>query len=177
MLEKLAGRLQWERLGEGIRVVIPVRVPWLTAILGIWLFIFPINAVELFNKHRGFTGPASFVQFWVVLGICLILSVLWFSMIFTTQQVLTLNPAEMTFQVRMLGIGVRKRTYATSRLHCLRFGPSEYGNYLTMDMMSRIQIDRDGKTRNFAFGITEQEADALIEKMMEVYKFPERQTP
>jgi hypothetical protein len=37
--------------------------------------------------------------------------------------------------------------------------------------MSRIELDRDGKTRKLAFGITEQEAHALIEKMMEVYDF------
>jgi hypothetical protein len=172
MLEKLAGRLKWERMGDGIRVVIPVRVPWLTAISGIWLFMLPCFITVLFCKLRGITVPCPFTL--DLIGLLFV--AMWFTMIFTIQHVLTLNPAEMTMQVRMFGIGVRKRTYATSCLYCLRFGPSEYGNYLTMDMMSRIQIDRDGKTRNLAFGITETEADALIEKMMEVYKFPRVQT-
>jgi hypothetical protein len=172
MLETLAGRLKWERTSDGIRVVIPVRVPWLLTLSGIFLFTFPSSTVDVFSKHRGFTGPVSFIQFWILLGSGICLGVLWFTMIFTIKQVLTLNPAEMTIQVRTLGIGVRKRTVATNRLHYLRFEPSEYGDSASFNNMSRIQIDRDGKTRNFAFGITEQEADALIEKMMEVYKFP-----
>jgi hypothetical protein len=32
MLEKLAGRLKWERTGTGIRVEIPARIPWLRAL-------------------------------------------------------------------------------------------------------------------------------------------------
>jgi hypothetical protein len=172
MLEKLAGRLKWERIVDCIRVVIPVRIPWLLALNVIWLVMLPHFTVELFDKLRGITGPASFAPEWI--GFCI--GVLWFTMFFTTQQVLILNPAEMTVQVRMFGIGLKKRTVATSRLHYLRFEPSGYGDFASIQDMSRIQIDRDCKTRNFAFGITEQEADALIEKMMEVYKFPKDQT-
>jgi hypothetical protein len=172
MLVTLAGRLKWERTGNGIRVVIPVRMPLLAALSGIVLFTLPIHMVNVFSKHTGITGPAAFVQFWVILGVGFFLGVLWFTMIFTIQHELTLNPTEMTIQTRTLGIGVRKRTVATSRLHCLRFEPSGYGDLMSINNMSRIQIDRDCKTRNLAFGITEQEADTLIEKMMEVYKFP-----
>jgi hypothetical protein len=168
MLETLAGRLKWEQTGDGIRVVIPVRMPLLTALSGIWLFMLPHFTVEVFDKLRGFIDPRSFAPVWI--GLCLV--VLWFTMIFTTQQILTLNPGEIVIQVRIFGIGVKKRAFATSRLQCLRFVPSEYGDLISMNDMSRIQIDRDFKTRNFAFGITEQEADTLIQKMMEVYKFP-----
>ena len=137
-----------------------------------WLFTFPSYSEDVFRKYRGLTGPESLVHFWLVLGVGIFLVILWFTMVFTTQQVLTLNPAEMEIQVRMFGIGVRKRTVATSRLRHLRFVPSEYGDWVSLNDMSRIQIDRDFKTRDFAFGITELEADTLIEKMMEIYKFP-----
>jgi hypothetical protein len=60
---------------------------------------------------------------------------------------------------------------ANSRFSNLRYAASEYG--ASMNEMSRIEIDRDSITRKFAFGITELEADTLIEKMMEIYKFPE----
>jgi hypothetical protein len=173
MRENLAGRLTWEPTGDGIRVVIPVRVPWLLAFSGIILFTLPINILKIFSGYSVITVPVSFVQFWIVLGIGLCLGILWFTMIFNIKNILTLNSVEITIQAHIFGIEVKKRTYATNRLHCLRFKPSEYGELISMNDMSRIQIDRDCKTRNFAFGITEQEADALIEKMMEIYKFPQ----
>lgn len=168
MLEKLAGRLKWERTGDGIRVVIPVRVPLLSTLSGISLVYAPLFTLQVFDKLRGVAVPASFVPLWIGL----FLSVIWFTMMFTMKQILTLSPAQMGFQTRTMGIGVRKGTRATSGLRNLRFVPSEYGNWTFMNDMSRIEIDRDCKTRKFAFGITEQEADALIEKMMEVYSFP-----
>jgi hypothetical protein len=167
MLETLAGRLRWERTEDGIRVEIPVRVPWLlTFISGIGMFTLPRFTVEIFSKSMGFTSPASFAPVWM--GLCL--GVIWFTMIFTIKHVLTLNPTEMGFQVRTFGIGVRKRTIVNGRLQNPRYAAAEYG--ATFIEMSRIQIDRDFKTRDFAFGITELEADTLIEKMMEIYKFP-----
>jgi hypothetical protein len=168
MLETLAGRLKWERTGDGIRVVIPVRIHWLSAFSGIWLFMLPHFTAEIIGKAKFGSGPTSFAPEWF--GLCLV--VLWFMMIFTAQQIFTLNPTEMEFQTCIFGIGVKKDIYATSRLQCLRFVSSEYGDWVSMNKMSKIQIDRDFKTRNFAFGITEQEADTLIKKMMEVYKFP-----
>jgi hypothetical protein len=169
MLEKLAGRLKWERTGDGIRVLIPAWAPWLVTFNGVWLYMVPLTTVQAFDKLRGITGSESSAPAWIGLLLC----VTWFTMIFTARQVLTLNPAEMTIQVRLFGIGVRERTRATSRLRNLRFVPSGFGDFASMNAMSRIEIDRDFKTRKFAFGITEGEAETLIEKMMEVYKFPE----
>jgi hypothetical protein len=173
MLEKLAGRLKWERTGGGIRVVIPVRVPWLSALIGgFGVFSLPSLTMDLFGKHRSIAGPASFAPECVGLFLC----VLWFTLLFTIKQILTLNSTEMAIQTRTFGIEVKNGAYATDRLQCLRFVSSDYGDGVLMSDMSRIEIDRDLKTRKFAFGITEQEADALIEKMMEVYDFPKDAT-
>jgi hypothetical protein len=166
MLEKLAGRLRWERSCDGIRVIIPLRFSWLSALGGIGFLALPQFTAEVFGRFRHGAGPASFAPEWTAL--CLV--VVWFTMVFTTKQVLTLNPAELTIQARLFGIGVRKRSFATSRFHNLRFASAEYG--LSMNDTNRIQIDRDFKTRNFAFGISELEADTLIDKMMDVYRFP-----
>jgi hypothetical protein len=173
MLETLEGRLKWERTGDGIRVVIPVRMGWLPAMSGISLWILPAFAVWGIEYFIHLSRPVSVVLNEISLcsGVCLV--ILWFAMIFTLEQVLTLNPAEVTFQARALGIGIRKRSVATSRLSNLRFVHSEYGDLVSMDSMSRIEIDRDFKTRKFAFGITEGEAETLIEKMLEVYRFPD----
>jgi hypothetical protein len=171
MLETLAGRLKWERMGDGIRVVIPARTDWLSAMSGIWLWMLPSYAVWGIEYFIHLSRPVSVALNEISFGSCVCLVILWFTWVFTLKQVLTLNPVEMTTQARFLGIGLKKRTVATSRLRNLRFVPSEYG--LTIDGMNRIKIDRDFKTRNFPSGITKQEADTLIEKMMEVYKFPE----
>jgi len=57
----------------------------------------------------------------------------------------------------------------------VRYKASEFGDGWSVNQMSRIQVDRDSKTRNFAFGITELEAGALIDKMMEVHNFRKHQ--
>lgn len=167
MLEPLAGRLKWERIGHGIRVVIPVRFPLLDALTGISLLTLPVSTIFLFGKHQSLTGLSRFIP----IGIGFVLCVGWFVLVFTIKHVLTLNPAEMTVQTRTFGIGVRSRTYATSRLQNLRFVASEYGDWISIGDMSRIEIDRDFKTRKLAFGISEREADALIEKMTAIYDF------
>ncbi len=167
MLEKLAGRLKWERTGNGIRVVIPVRFPFMAVLSGMGVISLPFCVVSIFDKLGGVTGPLPVATIWVGL----ILGVMQMMIFFTTKHVLTLSPAETTVQSRVLGIGVRKHTFATSRQRNLRFVPSEYGDWLFMSDVSRVEIDRDSKARKFAFGITEQEADALIEKMTAVYNF------
>jgi hypothetical protein len=65
----------------------------------------------------------------------------------------------------------RKGISATSRLSGLRFVPSEYG--ISVGDQSRVELRTDNATRSFGVGISEEEADALIAKMMEVYPFPE----
>ncbi|MGA3370408.1 MAG: hypothetical protein ABSC48_01470 [Terracidiphilus sp.] len=172
MLETLAGRLKWERTGDGIRVVIPVRVDWFSAMTGISLWMLPYSTLWVVTQfiHLSTRTSLALSSIAVWIGACLV--ILWYTMIFTIKHVLTLNPAEMTIQMRFFGIRVRQRTIATSRFHNLRYAASEYGDWASLNSMRRIEIDRDSKTRKFAFGITEKEADALIEKMMEVYNFP-----
>jgi hypothetical protein len=169
MLEKLAGRLKWERTGDSIRVVIPVRFQSFVVLSGMGVISLPFCVVAILDKLRGFNAPVPLATVWVGLS----LGVIQMTIFFTAKHVLTLSPVEMAIQSRTLGIGVKKRSYATSRLRNLRFVASEYYDLVSTELntMSRIELDRDGKTRKLAFGITEQEAHALIEKMMEVYDF------
>ncbi|MGB7267104.1 MAG: hypothetical protein WBC92_16430, partial [Terracidiphilus sp.] len=52
----------------------------------------------------------------------------------------------------------------------LRFVPSQYGIFV--EDQSRVQLRTGNATRSFGAGIGEEEADALIARMMEVYPFP-----
>jgi hypothetical protein len=169
MLEPLTGRLKWESLGDGIRVIIPSRFSWwLFLPSGLGLLTLPHFTYEVYWKvaHTHATGPRSFIPEWLGLSIL----VIWIALFRTHKIVLTLTPTEMRVEKRALGLGLRTSTSATSRLSELQFIPSQYG--VTVDDQSRIQLRKDNKTRSFAMGIREDEADALIDKMMEIYSFP-----
>lgn len=170
MLETLAGRLKWERTTDGIRVEIPSHFNGWIFLQGIGLLIFPHFTYEVFWKHTGSTEPRSFVPEWIGLG----LLCLWVAFLRTHKTVLKLSPEEMTVQVRGLGIGLNTGKAATSRLSGLRFVPGEYG--IGIEDMNRIQLRKDRKARDFGHGITEEEADALIAKFLEIYPFPKSVT-
>ena len=168
MLEKLAGRIKWERTGDGICVVIPTPFSWRTVLTGLslWMFCHFTGEIIAKNHHGAVNGSASFMPEWI--GLCL--GGVWLLAIFAGKQILTLNPVEMKMQFRTLGVRGRAVSVETHRLHNLRYSPSSLG--WSMQDESKIQIEKDLKTRNIAWGITEPEALALIGKMMEVYSFP-----
>lgn len=170
MFETLAGRLKWERTADGIRAVIPSRFSWFMLLSsGLWLLIFPHFTYEILGKsgRTAATWSRSLISDFI--GFALI--VIWIAMFRTHKCVLTLTPAEMRVEKWALGLELRTATCATSQLCDLRFIPSQDG--ITVEHQSRIQLRRGNKTRSFGVGIGEEEADALIAKMMEVYPFPE----
>jgi hypothetical protein len=168
MLETLAGNLKWERTADGIRVVIPSRFSWLSYSSSLGLLTLPHLTYDVFWKsgQRAAMGPRSFISEWIGLA----LFVFWIALFRTHKSVLTLTPAEMRVEKRALGFGLRKAISAASQLSDLRFVPSQYG--LSVEDQSRVQYRMDNRTRSFGVGIGEDEADALIAKMMGVYPFP-----
>jgi len=111
-------------------------------------------------------GSVSFTPEWI--GLCL--WGIWCLLLFAGKITLMLSPGEMKMQFRTLGIRGRMRAGETHRLHNLRYSRSSWG--FNMQDESKVEIDEDLKTRRIAWGITEPEALALIDKMMEVYSFP-----
>jgi hypothetical protein len=168
MFEPLTGRLKWERQGDGIRVIIPSRFRWWSLYPGLMLLIFPHFTYQVFWKsgHTAATEPRSFIPEWIGLA----LLVIWVGLFRTHKSVLTLTQAEMRVEKYALGLRLRTSTSETSQLSDLRFIPSQYG--MSVDDLSRIQLRRNNKARSFGLGIGEEEADALIAKMMDVYPFP-----
>jgi len=168
MLETLAGRLKWERTTDGIRVVVPSHFNGWIYLTGIGLLTFPQFTYELFGRLTAATGQRLLIP--GLIG--LVLFALWITFLRTHEIALTVSPNEMAVELWAFGIKLKTRKAATSRLTGLRFVPAEYG--IGIDDMNRIQFRKDQKRRNLGHGITEEEADALIAKMMEVYPFPER---
>ncbi len=168
MLQTLAGRVNWERTENGIRAVVPSRFSWWFLFPGLVVLTFPHFTYEVFWKsgQAAAMGPRSFTPEWIGLA----LFVFWIALFRTHKSVLTLTSAEMRVEKRTLGLRLRTGVSATTQLSDLRFVPSQYG--ISAEDQSRIQFRAGNKTRSFGIGIGEEEADALIARMMEVYPFP-----
>lgn len=168
MLETLAGRLKWEQITDGICVEIPERAGWYFYFSAIYPFLVAHFTAELYWKLDGQmpTGPARFMP--DLIG--LLLGVAWLLIYLSFTNRLTLTAEKMTIERRIFGGFPKVRAVQTASLSNLRFEPIDYP--LTGDGLGEVQVDDHGKTRRFASRIREAEAQALIERMMEVYKFP-----
>lgn len=130
----------------------------------------------MYQRHIGTTeGLVRFAWTCVVAGIAGIFIVVgWLLWSLTGETAVTLNPAKMKIQRLVLGIEWDTRIFATCDVHNLRYiAPTSmwYRNEPDPNS-SKIQFQENGKKRRFAGGITEKEACALIDRMLEVYKFP-----
>ena len=172
MLETLAGRLKWERMGNGIRVELPVQLTWpnVGRRVGSWLvsWAFFFSFLTLLDRLRGlpvYWGVALlFVPVYAASGIWEILA---------RRTVLVLSPDEMTINQAFLQKDWSKRTYATRRLHNLLYCKSRpQPTAERRTIKNSLLCDVELQTIGLFDGITEEEADALIAKMTEVYPFP-----
>ena len=170
MLETLVGRLKWERTGDGIRVVIPacarimlIHMFWLILWCCVWgLFLYRVHDKNI---------DSYFQLFWLVLcaavSIQLIAAIFW-SLAGKTTLILDRNQLQIASQI--MGLQLDKQTYANADVRGLRFVPS----------MMRALTGRPGgiwfvennKLRQLDLAISENEAMALIDKMLQIYKFP-----
>ncbi|MGA3345529.1 MAG: hypothetical protein ABSC76_11735 [Terracidiphilus sp.] len=173
MLERLAGRLKWERTSDGIRVVIPERFNWIALGKGLWepcfyMLIFFLVEPVIRSPHEAGLGWNGW------LAMCAMFFALWFlGSLFPEKIILTLNRSMMIIQRRSFGIKRSTSKYSTDSLNNLRFVSASNREEIRNEYrQSEIQIDQGLKTHPFAEGIAETEARALIEKMMEVYNFP-----
>lgn len=177
MRENLAGRLTWEPTGEGIRVEIPVRRSWTIVIQFVWLIAWcGAGWVALAGIHQG--HHAATLVYWVWLAgwavgvVFMTARILWSLMGGTS---LDLNSHELRITRQMMGMQVGTQSYANADVRNLRFVPAIIRGRATLP--SHISFEEKGRTRRIVWAIAEAEAIALIEKMMETYKFPRGQTP
>ncbi|MGA2350485.1 MAG: hypothetical protein ABSF70_08650 [Terracidiphilus sp.] len=172
MLETLAGKLKWERTGNGIRVELPAQLTWpnVSRRVGSWLFTWAIY-FALITLMDGFRGrPVSWrvaligAPFYAACGIWDVLRL---------RTVLTLNPDEMTINQAFFQKNWTKRIYATRRLDNLRYCKSRLQRTAERrEVKNSLLCDVEHQTIGLFDGVDEEEADALIAKMMEVFPFP-----
>jgi hypothetical protein len=179
MLEPLEGRLKWERTENGIFVSIPVRRGASTfgysVLVLIWLTIASVHYWHLLSQPRGDAPNITLQLIAVSLYVFgLFIFICWGLWAVTGETVVILSPAEMKIQQRVLGIEVSTRKYRTNEAWNFRFvRPTRFWALRadTDPSSSKIQFNSPRGPQNFAKGIAESEARALIERMVEVYRF------
>lgn len=171
MLEKLVGRLKWERTGNGIRVEIPAQLNWTVVFFLVWLAGWTMAGRSVLAKTLAKPSPPAFDFLWLVgwaFGECFVaVSIIWS---LTGRTALEMDPCQLAITRQVLGIRISRRIFSTTDVRNLRYNP--IGNRRRHSYQSRIKFEADSRTCSFGAGLEDAEAFALIDKMLEVYKFP-----
>jgi hypothetical protein len=182
MLETNAGKLRWDPIDQGIRVELPAPLDWphvrweIASSFLIVPVIYLITSVEAGIRHGAFGAfTHEAITHWWFLPTFAPLCVaggIWNLMV--RRAILTLTPSEMTLNRGIRETSRNTRVFANERLHNLRFCASrkeQTAEY--QEVKDSILCDVEGRTIAIMSGISKEEATALIEKMMAIYKFPE----
>ncbi len=175
MLEKLQGRLMWERTPQGgIRVEIPARLDWAVVALGcvcaLWaLLCMSVAPLRMITHDAPGIAAWFFALCFLALACAALCLVAWN---FKGKTTLTLDPAEMELVHHVRGFEWRTRVFPTREVRNLRYLPSSGYKLGRMYIPSVFCFEASGKTHKFASGLTDIEAFALIDRMLDVYAFP-----
>lgn len=186
MLEDLEGRLSWEKKPDGIVVHIPSRRGSMFLLFGPVIAVWLMFVAARFSYTVGPNTTPEDIQtavIWFIVagvGVSFIILLFWAAWAFTSESILTLDQTAIKIQHRILGIEVLMQTYPTADAHNFRFIPP--GGYSTTRTVvdprtSKIQFKAGTKSCTFAAGVTSMEALILMERMQEVYKFPDFEKP
>lgn len=175
MLETLEGRLKWERTEEGIRVEIPARLtakegPYALSLGSIWLSLLIGDLLRWL-----FEGSHPVWAHWFhrsAVDSIPVIALAWTAWVALTSVRLVLDPSTLRLEYRVIGIRWLCLQTSTRLLHNPRFRGTSARIPRFLGSRPELQIDRDYRTRTLAVGTTEEEATALIAKMMGVYPFP-----
>jgi hypothetical protein len=171
MIETLAGRLNWENTGQGIRVEIPARRSSAIVVRFLWLILWcGAGWMMLSGSHGGKTLPPvqlTWLAGWAVGVILVTASILWS---LAGKTILTLDSVQLQITSQIMGLQLSTRTYANADVRNLRFIPAMMR--ARTNRPSGIWFEANGKLRNFASALTETEASSLIDLMHQVYNFP-----
>ena len=130
---------------------------------GVWgLFLYKVHDTNIDSNVQ---------LFWLVLCAAValrIIAAIFWSLAGKTILILDRNQLQIASQI--MGLQFNKQTYTNADVRGLRFVPST-----TRALTSRpsgIWFIENNKLRQIDLSITETEAVALIDKMLQIYKFP-----
>jgi hypothetical protein len=178
-LQKLAGRLKWERTMQGIRVEIPARSGWVAVFIGGWLLFWTYFGAGILRKALDQPDLSSIQWIWLAgwaIGACGVTGYLIWCL--TGRTTLSLDQTELKLERRTMGIEWDERTFPTRSVINLRYIPAYWnrewsgGDYGNTYHPSIMRFEAQDSKCDFASGVNDAEAQALIEKMNAVYKIP-----
>ncbi|UWZ82015.1 hypothetical protein [Occallatibacter riparius] len=169
-MERLSGKLTWERTTNGIRIEIPGWMGgWRTLFLCGWLTFWIYGGTQLFGKkwENGGSPFLLWLTLWSIAGVYTFGTIMWslFGRI-----ALTLDPSLLKLTYTLAGMEIRQRSFATSEIYDLRYRPITGMGQPSYPGI--ICFDLNGKTRKFGSCLSEEEAFALIYKMLAIHSFP-----
>jgi hypothetical protein len=152
-------------------VEIPARKSWTILIFVLWIILWCGAGWLLISKTHNEQDHSHAQLFWLVVGIVVairaITVVLW---TLYGRTLLILDTNRLQIANRIFGIQLSMRSFANADVRGLRFVPSIMRARTSRP--SGIWFLENNKLRQFAPAITETEALALTDKMLQVYKFP-----
>jgi hypothetical protein len=174
VLEKLNGRLRWERTPQGIRVEVPARLDWAVVVMGVvvalWaLLCMSLAPLQLMMSDAPGIAAWAFALCFLALACAALVLLVWN---FKGKTTLTLDPAEMKLVRHVLGVEWSTRVFQTREVRNLRYLPSSGYKLGRTYIPSVFCFETGEKTHSFASGATNIEAFALIDRMLDVYAFP-----
>lgn len=174
MLEKLEGRLMWERTPVGIRVEIPARLDWAVVVLGVILTVWALLGMSVAPLEVLTHDAPGFAAwfFWLCFLVLACAAAILLAWNFKGRTTLTLDPAEMKLVRSVFGVEWNKRVFQIREVRNLRYLPSSGYKLGRTYIPSVFCFEAGDKTHAFASGTTDIEAFALIDRMLDVYAFP-----
>src|SRR5580658_4076631 len=174
LFETLSGRLRWEQVGSGICVEIPTRKDW-SAILAVSVIEFwALRGLSIIPERFFLHARPDAGQGIALLGFLALasLALIWLSWSFVGKSRLDLDPVELKIVRQILGIKLDTRTFRTREVHNLRYLPHSEFRIFKGFIPGVFCFEVDEKTHRFGSGVTDVEAFALINQMLDVYEFP-----
>ena len=185
MRRMLVGRLEGEKTARGINVRIPARRGSAFAlfgpVIGAWLLFASIHYFTMGVPATPEDGQNQLL--WLLIegfGVTFIILLFWAAWAFTSDTIVTLDETQFKIQRRVLGIELVTHSFSTTEVHNFKYmDPTAFrtSKGLTDIRTSRIAFSSRSKTHFFAEGVTQAEAQVLIEQILEVFKFSEVLTP
>ncbi len=180
MYEKLEDRVTFEKADPGVRIVIPVRRGPFAGVYGPLVTIWLVLAIIRYSHLLAEPHPENlnFDLQMISIGLYVvgfIYFVCWLAWTMTGDTLVTLDPPEVKIEVRVFGFALTSRSFQTSQIHRIRFIP--HTRVATQQSVinpnsSCIRFEVNKKSESFGNGVTEDEARAMIDKMLLVYEFP-----
>ena len=174
ILETLAGRIRFERTRAGIHFEIPTRKDW-TAILAVSVIeIWALEGCSILLSRLTADGRTTAGGWAAMLGFFTVglLSLIWLGWSFVGKSRLTLDRDEFRIVRQILGIKLDTRIFPTSEVRNLRYLPCSEFRIFKGFIPGVFCFEADDKTHKFGSGVTDIEAFALLNEMLDVYEFP-----